>query len=215
MHSAKLVWATPNLDDVLAYIARVSNPDGQDKPIGGLFLHMMKEGHSSPFQMANVCVEVNTTRAIGRQLLRHWTAMPQEFSQRYAAVGKLGDFVWQEFRLQHDKNRQMSVDVPPDDLRCAVWLEKQEAVLKAVEDAYSWALANGGAKEIARAVLPEGMTPTRMYFNAPVRTWIFYLKERLNGSATQKEHVAVATDIFRICSEVAPVTFGTFFPDAL
>lgn len=212
MSEVKLVWATPNLDDVLAYIARVSNPDGQDKPVGELFNYMMREGHSSPFQMANVCVEVNTTRDIGRQMLRHWTMMPQEFSQRYQVVGKLGEFEFREFRAQHPQNRQLSVEIPDSDPRHAEWRRKQEAVLAAVEDAYQWCLSNHGAKEVARIVLAEGMTPTRIYFNAPMRTWIFYLRERLRDS-TQKEHRIVAQQIMSVVRKCAPVTIRAFFPD--
>ncbi len=212
MSTVKLVWATPNIDDILAYIARVSNPDGQDKPVGDLFNYMMKAGHSSPFQMANVCVELNTTRDISRQVLRHWTILPQEFSQRYQVIGALGDMEFREFRTQHAKNRQLSLEVDAEDPRHAEWKQKQAAVIAAVNDAYEWCLANGGAKEVARIVLPEGMTPTRLYLNAPIRTWIFYLRERL-GEGTQKEHRVVARQMMEVIRKEAPIVIRAFFPD--
>ncbi len=207
----KLVWATPDIDGILAYIARVSNPDGQDKPVGKLFTYMMNEGHSSPFQMANVCVEVNTTRDIGRQMLRHWTMLPQEFSQRYQVVNKLGDFEIREFRLAHPTNRQASIEVPADDPLAVEWTERQQRVIDMVKENYEWCLANGGAKEVARVILPEGNTPSRLYFNAPMRTWIFYLKQRLHES-TQKEHRLVAEALMRVLREAAPLTIDAFFP---
>jgi len=207
----KLVWATPDIDGHLAYIARVSNPSGQDKPVGTLFDYMMREGHTSPFQMANVCVEVNTTRDIGRQMLRHWTLLPQEFSQRYQTIDKLGEFEIREFRLAHPTNRQASIEVPPDDPRYREWGRRQERLAALVKENYEWCLANGGAKEVARVVLPEGMTPSRLYFNGNMRTWIFYLKSRLHES-TQKEHRDVALEVLAVLRQVAPVVMDAFFP---
>lgn len=214
MSDVKLVWATPSIDEHLAYIARVSNPAGQENPsIEGLLRYMEREGHVSPFTMANVCYEVNTTRDIGRQMLRHWTIMPQEFSQRYADVRALGDaFVLREFRLQDPNNRQASIPLPADDFRHDEWEYHQKKVLDAAKEAYAWALENGGAKECARVVLPEGNTKTRMYMNANVRSLVHYLRSRLHES-TQKEHQQIAQQILAVFRTVAPVTARTFFPE--
>lgn len=211
-NTVKLIWATPDIDAQLAYIARVSNPNNQENEnIEGLLRFMLKNGHVSPFDMCNVCVELNTTRDIGRQALRHWSIKPQEFSQRYADVGQLGAFVTREFRLQDTDNRQASIDVPTDDPRHAQWQQMQVRVLEAADAAYDWCLKNGGAKEVARVVLPEGLTPTRMYFNGSVRSWLFYLKERL-AMATQKEHRLLAQQIVKIMFTIAPITFSAFLP---
>lgn len=210
--SASIVWATPDLDSHLGYIARVSNPDNQSNPkVEGLLRHMMEEGHASPFAMVNVCVEVNTTRDIGRQILRHWSISPQEFSQRYQTVDKLGDVVIREFREQHPTNRQASVEVAADDPRNIEWRQRQESLALVVRAHYEWCLANGGAKEVARVVLPEGMTPSRLYLNGTMRSWIHYLMSRLHDS-TQKEHRMVAQEIVVLLRTVAPVTMGAFFP---
>ncbi len=211
-HTAKLVWATPESDELLAYIARVSNPGNQaNEKIEGLLSHMMREGHVSPFTMTNFCVEVNTTREIGRQFLRHWSIAPQEFSQRYAGVDVLGGFIISECRMQDTKNRQNSLETV-DPAVAAWWDAAQREVIKVVNDVYSEALKTGIAKEVARKVLPEGLTPTRLYFNGNLRSWIFYLKERL-ALATQKEHRFVAIDIARVFQQVSPVVFRTFFGD--
>lgn len=210
--SVKLVWATPDLDATLAYIARVSNPDNQANPsIEGLLRHMMEEGHVSPFSMANVCIEVNAPRDIARQALRHSSIAPQEFSQRYQTVDKLGEFIIREFRLQDPKNRQSSIDVPTDDPLHVEWIQRQRALLEHVQNDYNWCLANGGAKEVARVILPEGLTPSRLYFNGSMRSWVHYLKSRLHLS-TQKEHRFIAQDVLDVLRTVAPVTIGAFFP---
>ena len=210
---ATLVWATPDLDKHLAYIARVSNPENQaNKKIEWLLRYMEREGHYSPFEMANVCIEINTPRDIMRQILRHKSMPPQEFSQRYQTVDKLGNFVEREFRLQHPTNRQASIDVPEDDPRQIEWRRRQQRLLDIVKEDYEWCLANGGAKEVARVILPEGLTPSRAYFNGNMRSWIFYLKSRLHES-TQKEHRLVAQDVLKVLKEVAPVTMNAFFND--
>lgn len=206
VENVKLVWATPDIDGILAYIARVSNPANQDNPnVVKLINHMLENGHVSPFAMANVCLEVNSTRDIGRQMLRHYSLKPQEFSQRYQTVDKLGNFVIREFRLQDVKNRQSSIEVPADDPRQAEWAKRQQAVIDLVEETYQWCLANGGAKECARVVLPEGNTPTRMYYNGTIRDWIFFAKSRLDPS-TQKEHRLLAQEIVAILKGLAPLT---------
>ena len=212
MNTAKLIWATPDADEHLAYIARVSNPSNQENSsIEGLLKYMMREGHVSPFDMVNACIELNTTRDIGRQALRHYSIRPQEFSQRYATVDSLGDFVIREFRLQDTKNRQASIDVPADDPRAVEWAKRQKRLIAQVEDDYSWCLKNGGAKECARVVLPEGLTPSRLYFNGSLRNWIFYLKSRLHES-TQKEHQELAQAVLVELRKAAPVSVGAFFP---
>ncbi len=208
----KIIWSTPDIDKHLAYIARVSNPDNQANPkIEGLLRHMMEEGHVSPFQMANVCLEFNTPRDIARQALRHDSLKPQEFSQRYQDVGKLGEFHIREFRLQDVKNRQSSIDVEESHPLAVEWKERQEELIEHVKETYEWCLKVGGAKEVARVVLPEGLTPSRLYFNGSMRSWIFYLKSRLHPS-TQKEHRLLAEEVLKVLREVAPVTMNAFFP---
>ena len=207
---ANIEWATPDIDNKIAYIARVSNPSNQDNPnITGLLQYMIKHGHVSPFEMANVCMEITTTRDIGRQILRHRSFSFQEFSQRYAVVDDLGEFVEREARLQDTKNRQNSLHTDNLQLQ-AFWQERQARVVREAKAAYDWALANGIAKEQARAVLPEGLTPSKMYMNGTVRSWIFYLKQRLDAS-TQKEHRELAEKVLEQLTIVAPVTFKAFF----
>lgn len=214
MSNVKLVWATQDADANLAYIARVSNPANQtNQSIEGLLRYMMREGHVSPFDMCNATLEINTTRDIGRQFLRHWSIKPQEFSQRYQAVGALGDFVLREFRLQDPANRQASIDVEAEDPRQVEWLARQQQVIDLVKQNYEWCLAQGGAKECARVILPEGNTPSRLYFNGTFRSWIHYLQSRTHIS-TQKEHRLIAQEVLEVLRDVAPVTFNTFFPKA-
>jgi thymidylate synthase (FAD) len=210
--TVKLQWATPDIDKQIMFMARVSNPDNQDSENIRLLYYCMEEGHVSPFDMASACLEIDTTRDIGRQALRHGSMKPQEFSQRYQTVDKLGEFVRREFRSQHPTSRQLSVDAPDDDPRHAQWLEKQNKVIEAAQDAYDWCLANDGAKEVARVVLPEGLTPSRLYFNGTMRSWIFYLKQRLHIT-TQKEHRAIAQGVLEALRPVAPITMAAFFPE--
>jgi thymidylate synthase (FAD) len=213
MQKIKLVWATPDIDGQIAYIARVSNPDNQlNKSIKGLLNHMMEEGHVSPFSMANVCLEFNMPRDIARQALRHSSIKPQEFSQRYQTVDKLGEMQPREFRLQDHSNRQSSIDVPHDDPLAVEWGRRQLALIAHAQDDYNWCIANGGAKEVARVILPEGLTPSRLYFNGDMRSWIHYLKSRLHKS-TQKEHRLIAEEVLAQLRLVAPVTIGAFFKE--
>ena len=210
--TVKLVWATPEADKQLAYIARVSAPANQaNESIEGLLRYMMREGHVSPFDMANVCLEINTPRDIGRQALRHSSIKPQEFSQRYSDVSALGDFVTREFRLQDTKNRQASIKVDPSDPRAVEWQARQLRLLDIVREDYKWCLDNGGAKECARVVLPEGLTPSRLYFNGTIRSWIHYLQSRMHES-TQDEHRVIAQQVLEVLRGVAPVTMEAFFP---
>lgn len=211
MSNVKMVWSTPDIDNTLAKIARVSNPDNQDNPnIKGLLTYMMTHGHVSPFEMANVCLELNTTRDIGRQVLRHKSLNFQEFSGRYQDMTKLDDAPLRECRLQDTKNRQNSVVT--EDVNCTFWWEEAQRIVRyhALE-LYDEALSRGIAKEQARALLPEGLTMSRMYANGNLRSWIFYLKQRLDPT-TQKEHRELAQQVLAELRLVAPVTMEAFFP---
>ncbi|MGP1680787.1 MAG: FAD-dependent thymidylate synthase [Giesbergeria sp.] len=213
MTLVKLQWATPNIDAQIAFQARVSNPDNQSNPqIAGLLNYCMREGHVSPFEMANVCMEVNTTRDIVRQILRHRSFSFQEFSQRYQDAGKLPPVELRECRLQDTKNRQNSLsDGVPEGL-AEWWSWAQQRVIDEAQRGYELALEKGIAKEQARAILPEGLTPSRLYMNGSVRSWLFYLQQRLHLS-TQKEHRLVAEQALAVLREVAPVTAAAFFPE--
>lgn len=209
-----IIWATPDADKLLAYIARVSNPSNQDnEKIGGLLRYCMQHGHVSPFEMASVCLEITTTRDIGRQILRHRSFSFQEFSQRYASTEALPEAPLRECRLQDTKNRQNSLET--EDAGLTTWWESVQRITRqdAVE-LYTRALAKGIAKEQARALLPEGLTSSRLYMNGTLRSWVHYLKQRLDPS-TQKEHRELACQILTTLRYVAPVTMGAFFPEAV
>jgi thymidylate synthase (FAD) len=209
--SAKFVWATPEADKMIAAIARVSNPDNQDNPnIEGLLKYMMREGHVSPFEMVNACVEITTTRDIGRQILRHRSFSFQEFSQRYASTDSLPVATLRECRLQDEKNRQNSVKSNDQSLN-EWWIHAQGQLSDMSKYLYTEALKRGVAKEQARALLPEGLTTSRLYMNGTLRSWIHYLQSRLHES-TQKEHRLIAQDVLDILRTVAPVTIKAFFP---
>ena len=211
MSNVKMIWATPDIDNTLAKIARVSNPDNQDNPnIKGLLTYMMTHGHVSPFEMANVCLELNTTRDIGRQVLRHKSLNFQEFSGRYQDMTKLDNAPLRECRLQDTKNRQNSV-VTEDADYTSWWEEAQRVVRFHAQGLYDEALSLGIAKDQARALLPEGLTMSRMYANGNLRSWIFYLKQRLDPT-TQKEHRELAQQVLAELRLVAPVTMEAFFP---
>jgi thymidylate synthase (FAD) len=201
----KLIWATPDADNVLAYIARVSNPENQENEnIAGLLRYMLNNGHVSPFEMAHACVEINTTRDIGRQILRHRSFSFQEFSGRYQAYDKLPEAALRECRLQDTKNRQNSLETDDVDLDTE-WRARQKAGLQNAQQNYEWALRHGIAKEQARAILPEGLTPSRIYMSGSLRSWIHYLTSRLDPS-TQKEHRLIAAEVLELLRGVAPVT---------
>lgn len=215
MSEVKLRWATPNIDAEIAYQARVSNPDNQDNPeFARLLNYCMRNGHVSPFEMANLCVQIDTTRDISRQILRHRSFSFQEFSQRYEDAGKLGDMVKRECRLQDTTNRQSSLECDHLPEHKKHFASLQQQVWKLAESAYHLALSNGIAKEQARALLPEGLTPTRLYMNGNIRSWIFYLKQRLDPT-TQKEHRIVAEQVLAVLREVAPVTAAAFFGEEI
>lgn len=206
MSNVSLVWSTPDAEKLVAYMARVSNPKFQDKEdIAGLLKYCVNNNHWSIFEMVNAVFEINTTRDIARQILRHRSFSFQEFSQRYADVRDLGSFELREARMQDTKNRQNSI--PSTDFTLEdMWHIKQNMVLEKVQQAYSWAIDNGIAKEQARAVLPEGLTPSRMYMNGTLRSWMHYVKLR-SGNGTQKEHQDVAVQIGEICAELFPVSW--------
>ena len=209
--SAKFVWATPEADKMIAAIARVSNPDNQGNPnIEGLLQYMMREGHVSPFEMVNACVEITTTRDIGRQILRHRSFSFQEFSQRYASTDSLPVATLRECRLQDEKNRQNSVKSNDQSLN-EWWIHAQGQLSDMSKYLYTEALKRGVAKEQARALLPEGLTTSRLYMNGTLRSWIHYLQSRLHES-TQKEHRLIAQDVLDILRNIAPVTMKAFFP---
>jgi thymidylate synthase (FAD) len=199
MNSAKIVAITSPLiegvekaSDFIAYAARVSNPSNQMNTTTSekLLKYCARHAHWSVFEMSNVVMEIETTRDIARQILRHRSFSFQEFSQRYADPTKDLGFVTREARLQDNKNRQNSIEVD-DNLLQNEWYRSQQRVLFAVEREYKWAIDNGIAKEQARAVLPEGLTISRMYMNGNIRSWIHYCQLRMT-EGTQKEHREVA-----------------------
>ena len=200
----------PNLQDLVAYCARVSNPTNQanSETSERLIKYLIKHKHWSPLEMVSACIEVETTRDIARQLLRHRSFSFQEFSQRYAdPTAELDDaFVLREARLQDTKNRQNSVELDMSDekqrLLAYEWERSQNRVLYTVKKEYEWAIKNGIAKEQARAVLPEGLTVSRLYVNGTLRSWIHYIDLR-DGNGTQKEHAEIA----RACAEVIAKVF--------
>lgn len=187
MTSVKLI--TAGSEDIVAYCARVSNPANQDNEnIAGLLRYCMRHGHWSIFELANAVLEVETTRDIARQLLRHRSFSFQEFSQRYAVA----DLGWdlKDARLQDTKNRQNSIETD-DMLLENEWVRAQKRAIYAAEREYRWALDNGIAKEQARAVLPEGLTVSRLYMQGTLRSWLHYIELR-SGPETQKEHREIA-----------------------
>lgn len=192
-------------------MARVSNPDNQASENSRLLHYCMEHGHVSPFEMASACLEINTTRDIGRQILRHRSFSFQEFSQRYQDATVLGEFQFRDARLQDTKNRQNSIE-NTDVILELIWTNLQIEVGDLAKGAYTRALTHGIAKEQARALLPEGLTMSRMYMNGTLRSWIHYLKQRLDPS-TQKEHREIAQEVLAILRPLAPVTMMAFFPD--
>lgn len=180
-------------DEFIAYVARVSNPENQNNTLTAtkLLKYLAKHSHWSPFEMADVCMEIETTRDIARQILRHRSFSFQEFSQRYADPTQSLGFVTREARLQDTKNRQNSVETEDDDLQ-RNWQASQNEVWMTALAEYNWAIKNGIAKEQARAVLPEGLTVSRLYMKGSVRSWIHYCQLRM-ANGTQKEHREIAT----------------------
>jgi thymidylate synthase (FAD) len=182
------------VDEFIAYVARVSNPSNQNNTLTApkLLRYLAKHKHWSPFEMVNIVMEINTTRDIARQILRHRSFSFQEFSQRYADPTQDLGFVTREARLQDMKNRQNSIETEDDYLKIH-WNQRQKDLRDMVKATYNWAIEKGIAKEQARAVLPEGLTVSRMYMNGTLRSWIHYCQLRM-GIETQKEHREVAKD---------------------
>jgi len=194
---------------MIAFVARVSNPANQFNMLTSkqLIRYLKKNKHWSPFEMVDVTLEIECTRDIGRQILRHGSNKFQEFSQRYADVRALGDmFEFSEARLQDDKNRQGSIETNDAKIQDK-WLDYQQRVSALSREAYEWALSEDVkiAKEVARKVLPEGLTLSRMYMKGSIRSWIHYLEARGPGTGTQKEHMAVAKCILDVLSQIFPL----------
>lgn len=206
-------FAEQGIDDaqeLIAYCARVSNPSNQlnTETSEKLIRYLVKHAHWSPLEMVSACVEITTTRDIARQILRHRSFSFQEFSQRYADPTKDLSFIMREARLQDTKNRQNSVELDLTDPEQRelnnMWIEKQQAVVRAAKEAYTWAVTNGIAKEQARAVLPEGNTESRLYMNGTLRSWIHFIELR-KANGTQKEHQLVALACAKAIAAIFPM----------
>ena len=194
-----------DLQDIVAYCARVSNPSNQinSETSGKLLDYLIKHKHWSPFEMCSATLEVETTRDIARQLLRHRSFSFQEFSQRYADIRSFNNsFVIREARLQDEKNRQNSV-ANTDKKLSMEWNAKQNKVIKEAKAAYNWAIENGIAKEQARAVLPEGNTVSKLYVNGTIRSWIHYIELR-SANGTQLEHMELAREVGQTIAKIFP-----------
>jgi thymidylate synthase (FAD) len=199
-----------NVQDLIAFCARVSNPSNQynKDTAEKLIMYLCKHKHWSPLEMVSACLEIETTRDIGRQILRHRSFSFQEFSQRYADPTKDFEFVIREARLQDPKNRQNSIPLDLNDGNHRQlqyqWESIQQSIIDDAKEAYQWAMANGIAKEQARVVLPEGLTPSRMYMNGSIRSWVHYIDLR-SGNGTQKEHMDIARACAKVISKVFPM----------
>jgi len=204
-HTVELVHHTPKGDDLVAYMARVSNPDNQNntKTSARLIKYLIEHQHWSPFEMVNMCVEINTTRSIASQILRHRSFSFQEFSQRYADASQLGSSVMPELRLQDRKNRQNSIEVSEEDLFLK---DRIRYLYRHSEEVYKALLEAGVAKECARDVLPLG-TPTRLYMNGTLRSWIHYCQLRC-ANGTQKEHKVIADQAKQLIAICYPQVYA-------
>lgn len=211
----KIIAVTKPLDeeqsvaDFVAYVARVSNPSNQNNQLTAnrLLAYLVKHAHWSPFEMVNIVVEINTTRDISRQILRHRSFSFQEFSGRYADPTAALGYSRREARLQDDKNRQNSVELDEDSDLHDEWWEQQQHVMVQAQQAYDWAMEKGIAKEQARVVLPEGLINTRLYMNGTLRSWIHYCQLR-SANGTQKEHQEIAIAIWQEIVKVFPALEG-------
>lgn len=197
--------------EMVAYCARVSNPSNQNNKETSekLVRYLIRHKHWSPLEMVSMNLEIDTTRDIARQILRHRSFSFQEFSQRYANPSALGDmFVLREARFQDQKNRQNSVELDMNDPThrslASEWLDRQQKVIDVVFEQYNWAIDHGIAKEQARAVFPEGLTKSRMYMNGTLRSWVHFIELR-SGNGTQKEHMEVARACAQVISRVFPM----------
>lgn len=196
-----------NVQDLIAFCARVSNPSNQmnSETSEKLIKYLIKHAHWSPLEMVSACLEINTTRDIAHQIVRHRSFAFQEFSQRYADPAEFGDqFVTREARLQDKKNRQNSVEIDTESDMHYEWQMQQQKVIDQAKEVYEWAIANGIAKEQARVVLPEGCTKTRLYMNGSLRSWIHYIELR-GANGTQKEHMEIAKACGKVIAEIFPL----------
>lgn len=204
-YSKPVIEDADNITDLVAYCARVSNPGNQSNKDTSekLIRYLINHQHWSPLEMVSMCLEIETTRDIARQILRHRSFSFQEFSQRYADPTKELDFFVREARLQDTTNRQNSVETDDFNLQ-EEWRLRQIQVINAAKGAYNWAIENGIAKEQARAVLPEGNTISRMYMNGTLRSWIHYIQLRA-ANGTQKEHREIAQACAEVIAKVFPM----------
>jgi thymidylate synthase (FAD) len=199
------IYVGENIQELIAYTARVSNPSNQDNTETSerLLRYLIREKHWSPFEMVSACLEVTTTRDIARQLLRHRSFSFQEFSQRYADPTQDLKFQLRDARLQDIKNRQNSIDTDDTDLQLE-WFKQQSEVVNVSKKAYGWAIEKGIAKEQARSVLPEGIMESRLYVNGTIRSWIHYIELR-SGHGTQKEHIQLAVECAKALEPIFPM----------
>ena len=199
-----------NAQELIAYCARVSNPSNQFNTESSekLIRYLVKHAHWSPLEMVSACIEIETTRDIARQILRHRSFSFQEFSQRYADPTKDLSFVLREARLQDTKNRQNSIEIDANDTKqqsiIAEWNRRQQEVIDLVHEHYSWAIDQGIAKEQARAILPEGNTVSRLYMNGTLRSWVHFIELR-SANGTQKEHQLVALACAKVIAAIFPM----------
>jgi thymidylate synthase (FAD) len=200
-----------DVQELIAYCARVSNPSNQmnTETSEKLIRYLVKHAHWSPLEMVSACLEIETTRDIAHQIVRHRSFSFQEFSQRYANPVEDLAFASREARLQDTKNRQNSIELDlendeEDQKLDQMWRAKQDAVIMAADKAYRWAIDNGIAKEQARVVLPEGLTKTRLYMNGTLRSWVHYIELR-SAHGTQKEHMEIAKECAKVISEIFPL----------
>ena len=196
-----------NVLDLIAYCARVSNPSNQmnTETSAKLIKYLVKNAHWSPLEMVNACLEIETTRDIAHQIVRHRSFSFQEFSQRYANPEDMADtFQTREARLQDAKNRQNSIEIDIDSELHDEWSRQQRKVIDQARIAYEWAIHNGIAKEQARVVLPEGCTKTRLYMNGTLRSWIHYIELR-SANGTQKEHMEIAKECAVVIAKIFPL----------
>jgi len=196
-----------DLQELIAFCAKVSNPQAQinTETSERLIKYLIKHQHWSPLEMVNAVLEINTTRDIAHQIVRHRSFAFQEFSQRYADPAEMGNqFVTREARLQDTKNRQNSIEIDTESDLHYEWQMKQQSVIDKAKEVYEWAIDNGIAKEQARVVLPEGNTKTRLYMNGSIRSWVHYIELR-SANGTQKEHMDIAKACAKVISEVFPL----------
>ena len=200
-------WDGYDCQELIAYCARVSNPSNQmnTETSEKLIKYLIKHAHWSPLEMVNACLEINTTRDIAHQIVRHRSFSFQEFSQRYADPKEFGEqFVLREARLQDHKNRQNSIGIDTESDLHYEWQMKQQKVIDVAKETYEWAIKAGIAKEQARVILPEGNTKTRLYMNGTLRSWVHYIELR-GANGTQKEHMDIAHACAKVIAEIFPL----------